>query len=798
MAASSSKAEPETCVLCPSSGPPVRPVTSGTAPAADGGASDGEAAQPIEPEQDEMVWIACSKCGKWYHSVCVLRSGTDWRATVPAELVGEDEDEWVNWTERMEKWYCRPCLDWSVNPENPRPPRHPIVATIKALKNKAPSKRLSTVSAADSPTAKKPRLGSSRPSSAALDDKNDQASSSAPSSSRPKRKAAENAPDYYAWNHGIAAPTTKWLQLIADPAKYGKDIQDADYPHIPATLLSKSWLDSASDPTSSFPAEFPPSLFYGPDRKPLVITQKDGGFEGMGGLLPNKNLKVTDVAEQAGPIMTVDVIDYFVKASDPDYTGKVYNVISLEITGTPLAKRVRPPRIVREIDWVDNCWHFAPKGKGNTANDDVDPEPKLEVQTNGSEPPKGKAPLQWPKVQLYCLMGIRGSWTDWHVDFAASSVYYTIHTGAKEFYFIEPTERNLKAYGEWSGSAESQQNVWLGDMVEGGVKRVRLNAGDTMIIPAGYIHAVYTPQNSIVFGGNFVHNYSIHTQLRLRQIEIDTKVPQRFRFPLFDKLCWYVADKHCAELRALRSYRPRSTKIAAKPPAEVILRGLIDLAKFLQSQVNIMEDEEAEEKRRKLVFDRIPAETVRDPAGLARELLWRASRELHLPEGEVHEVRESQPVNGVKGKGKAAALRRDIKLDKRKVSPYSRKTDFDPPSWDQRDHPVERTSTTVEMRRPALPGRPADDDMGQGPEIAGMVTEVCRQQRTRRRFLGDGTVILEEQEVVFTERKTTWPPAPVKSEVPIKEARDTVQNEAPAVEVATQDTGAAIPVAIAV
>jgi hypothetical protein len=51
-----------------------------------------------------MVWIACSKCGKWYHSVCVLRSGTEWRATVPAELVGEDEDEWVNWTERMEKW----------------------------------------------------------------------------------------------------------------------------------------------------------------------------------------------------------------------------------------------------------------------------------------------------------------------------------------------------------------------------------------------------------------------------------------------------------------------------------------------------------------------------------------------------------------------------------------------------------------------------------------------------------------------------------------------------------------------
>ena len=99
-----------------------------------------------------------------------------------------------------------------------------------------------------------------------------------------------------------------------------------------------------------------------------------------------------------------------------------------------------------------------------------------------------------------------------------------------------------------SGSYEMQQNTWLGDMCDE-VRRVVLIEGDTMIIPAGYIHAVvsgvsangrvltkeYTPMNSIVFGGNFVHSYDIPAQLRLRQIEIDTKVPQRFRFPLFDK-----------------------------------------------------------------------------------------------------------------------------------------------------------------------------------------------------------------------------------------------------------------------
>jgi oxalate decarboxylase/phosphoglucose isomerase-like protein (cupin superfamily) len=41
-----------------------------------------------------------------------------------------------------------------------------------------------------------------------------------------------------------------------------------------------------------------------------------------------------------------------------------------------------------------------------------------------------------------------------------------------------------------SGDDTLQQTKWLGDMCEGGVEKCTLEAGDTMIIPAGYIHAV--------------------------------------------------------------------------------------------------------------------------------------------------------------------------------------------------------------------------------------------------------------------------------------------------------------------
>jgi hypothetical protein len=61
-------------------------------------------------------------------------------------------------------------------------------------------------------------------------------------------------------------------------------------------------------------------------------------------------------------------------------------------------------------------------------------------------------------------MGMKGSWTDWHVDFAASSVYYTIHTGSKVFYFIRPTEKNLKAYNECE-SAKLLEWIKLNDRV---------------------------------------------------------------------------------------------------------------------------------------------------------------------------------------------------------------------------------------------------------------------------------------------------------------------------------------------
>lgn len=55
----------------------------------------------------------------------------------------------------------------------------------------------------------------------------------------------------------------------------------------------------------------------------------------------------------------------------------------------------------------------------------------------------------------------------------------------------------------------------------------------------GWIHAVYTPEDSLVFGGNFLHCFAMLRQLQADSIERRTRVAQQYRFPHFQRIHWY-------------------------------------------------------------------------------------------------------------------------------------------------------------------------------------------------------------------------------------------------------------------
>lgn len=94
--------------------------------------------------------------------------------------------------------------------------------------------------------------------------------------------------------------------------------------------------------------------------------------------------------------------------------------------------------------------------------------------------------------------------------------------GCKVFWLIPPTEHNLALYERWVLSGK-QSDIFFGDTVEK-CARVTLTEGNTFFIPTGWIHAVYTPKDSLVFGGNFLHSFGIDKQLKIAQVEDTTKV----------------------------------------------------------------------------------------------------------------------------------------------------------------------------------------------------------------------------------------------------------------------------------
>ncbi|KAJ1673386.1 JmjC domain-containing histone demethylation protein 1, partial [Spiromyces aspiralis] len=117
-------------------------------------------------------------------------------------------------------------------------------------------------------------------------------------------------------------------------------------------------------------------------------------------------------------------------------------------------------------------------------------------------------------------------------------VFYHVLSGEKIFYFIPPTPTNMRKYEKWCKSPD-QHSTFFGDEVRHCYKAV-VKPGNTMFIPAGWIHAVYTPKDAVVVGGNYLMLSTFDKHLQVYDIEARCKVPERYQLPHFLELCWRV------------------------------------------------------------------------------------------------------------------------------------------------------------------------------------------------------------------------------------------------------------------
>ena len=251
------------------------------------------------------------------------------------------------------------------------------------------------------------------------------------------------------------------------------------------------------------------------------------------------------------------------------------NGSSLEVSSSTLGAQVVRPQFVRDLDLIDKVWpaHLRPKAM-NSGNPSHAPVALPNANNTASN-------IYFPKVTLYCLMSVSRSYTDFHVDFGGSSVFYHILKGNKTFLFIEPNPTNLRRYEAWCSDSD-QSRRFLGEEVKECI-RVDLAAGDTMIIPSGWIHAVYTPTDSLVLGGNFLTPLHIPSQLNIANIETRTRVPKKFRFPFFDMAMWYTALYYLDTYipRRKRGPPPKSGRRNTEGMSDAEITGLKALAEWL-------------------------------------------------------------------------------------------------------------------------------------------------------------------------------------------------------------------------
>ncbi|KAL4917459.1 hypothetical protein BDW62DRAFT_84394 [Aspergillus aurantiobrunneus] len=372
-----------------------------------------------------------------------------------------------------------------------------------------------------------------------------------------KSSRARTSIDYAGLNQGLVKAATDSLEHhYIEPIKQNKiRLLPESFPRMRSDLVTAEYFERGNGMTEPIviPAEFNnPAAFPDVDTEFDALVQNasteemfdelldhlpsdhyetviDCGQDQLDMVIP-PGLTVRTVSELYGPEERVEVIDVksqhgeekrwnmqkWAEYYESTGTKAVRNVISLEISQSKLGRLIRRPKIVRDLDLQDAVWPQELKAVGN-----------------------------YPKVQFYCLMSVADCYTDFHIDFGGSSVYYHILKGKKTFFFIPPKEKHLKKYEEWCNSP-AQDYTFLGDQTKE-CYRVDLSEGDTMLIPSGWIHAVWTPENSLVIGGNFLTRLNYGMQIKIAKIEKETKVPMKFRYPFFQKTQWYTALKYLEE-----------------------------------------------------------------------------------------------------------------------------------------------------------------------------------------------------------------------------------------------------------
>ncbi|KAE9551614.1 hypothetical protein FO519_005188 [Halicephalobus sp. NKZ332] len=265
-------------------------------------------------------------------------------------------------------------------------------------------------------------------------------------------------------------------------------------------------------------------------KKPVKIIQKGG----LGMRLPLPGFDIHDLESLVDGEKIIDVTDIYLQETIPmklrTFFGKwkkssrkkIFNISSWGFSGSPLADFVRPPDFLYKLSWVKKIWE---------RNSDVVDE-FTDILYLDHE-------FDSPDVDVNCFLEMAGSFANFRINLGGSSAWHHVFKGQKIFYMFPPTKANLKAYSKWIQSLNKDE-LFMPTLARNELKRIVVNEGETILIPSGWIHATFVPEDSIVFGGYFLHELNIRMQLKIHRME--KKIHnENSSFPKFELINWYTA-----------------------------------------------------------------------------------------------------------------------------------------------------------------------------------------------------------------------------------------------------------------
>ncbi|EGT59437.1 hypothetical protein CAEBREN_04858 [Caenorhabditis brenneri] len=219
-----------------------------------------------------------------------------------------------------------------------------------------------------------------------------------------------------------------------------------------------------------------------------------------------------------------------------DENSPIFNVLSLEVSNdSQLAPLIEVPTFVKEQSLVLDAERTL-KSEARMDNWKKNVLSGEEMNERRCREEKlAKFNQHIPRYEKYIIFSQAGAYTDLHIDLAGSGVFYYVHTGQKIIYFAEPTEENLKLYTQLE---MQKKNLWSCDeSILRRFQRIEVNAGEMVLIPPGFLHMVYTPIDSLVFGGNFL---------------TETFLPLHFKMVVLEETCQKM--KHLSKTQMFKEF----------------------------------------------------------------------------------------------------------------------------------------------------------------------------------------------------------------------------------------------------